>query len=663
MRFQYLTVAALGALPISSALPSPGHSIHEKRDISNANWVKRDRIEKDIVLPVRIGLSQSNLDDAHKYLMEVSDPKSKNFGKHWTAEEVNAKFAPSKVSLDSTVDWLAASGISRQRIAQSENKGWLAFDATAEELEGLLDTEFYNFEHSTQGHSTVACDDYKVPRHIQRHVDYITPGVKMTPRGQTKRMVKRAVGMNAQGRPQMPYAKKPAFNLNSFTNSTGNLTNCDTMITPECIRALYNIPKPSKADPSNALGVFESGTSYSQQDLDSFFTNFAPHIPNGTHPTNQLIDGAVAPSPVEEASGEANLDFDLAYPLVYPQNLTLFQADDPVVEENFQYSNGIFNTFLDAIDGSYCKYSAFNETGNDPIVDPTYPDTRPGGYNGSLMCGTFKPTNVISISYGTQEIDLPVNYQKRQCNEFLKLGLQGITVVLSTGDSGVEGRLSDTSNGTVNGCIGPNKKTFNPTYPANCPWITTVGATSVPKNSTVSQPEVAANDPENFPGFFSSGGFSNIYKTPFYQADAVAAYFANFDPGYNSYGMNQTIGANNGLYNRQGRAYPDVAANGDKIAVYSNGQFQLSAGTSASTPIFASVINLINEERLAAGLGPLGFINPALYANPGMLNDIVSGNNPGCGTKGFSAVQGWDPVTGLGTPNYPSMLAYFMSLP
>lgn len=48
----------------------------------------------------------------------------------------------------------------------------------------------------------------------------------------------------------------------------------------------------------------------------------------------------------------------------------------------------------------------------------------------------------------------------------------------------------------------------------------------------------------------------------------------------------------------------------------------------------------INEERIAIGKGPVGFINPALYANPGALNDIASGTNPGCGALGFTAVKG-----------------------
>jgi len=65
------------------------------------------------------------------------------------------------------------------------------------------------------------------------------------------------------------------------------------------------------------------------------------------------------------------------------------------------------------------------------------------------------------------------------------------------------------------------------------------------------------------------------------------------------------------------------------------------------------VISLLNDARIAAKLPSLGFLNPWLYTK-GLngLNDIVGGKNPGCGTGGFTAVKGWDPVTGLGTPNF-----------
>ncbi|KAA1130118.1 hypothetical protein PGTUg99_014433 [Puccinia graminis f. sp. tritici] len=52
----------------------------------------------------------------------------------------------------------------------------------------------------------------------------------------------------------------------------------------------------------------------------------------------------------------------------------------------------------------------------------------------------------------------------------------------------------------------------------------------------------------------------------------------------------------------------------------------------------------------------LGFLNPWLYSQGyKALNDIVIGSSSGCGTTGFAAAKGWDPVTGLGTPNFPAM--------
>ena len=72
---------------------------------------------------------------------------------------------------------------------------------------------------------------------------------------------------------------------------------------------------------------------------------------------------------------------------------------------------------------------------------------------------------------------------------------------------------------------------------------------------------------------------------------------------------------------------------------------------------------MLNDARAAAGKSPVGFLNPFIYANPGVFNDIQAGNNPGCGTEGFTAISGWDPVTGFGTPDYQRMLEAALALP
>ena len=314
--------------------------------------------------------------------------------------------------------------------------------------------------------------------------------------------------------------------------------------------------------------------------------------------------------------------------------------------ENHYTFRGFLNTFLDAIDGSYCSTIS--------PLDPPYPDPADGGYKGSLQCGVYDPPKVISISYGSAEADLPISYQRRQCAEFMKLGTMGVSVLVASGDSGVSGRGGDP---TPSNCLGTNGRVFAPDFPATCPYLTAVGGTEIP---TGSSPE--DHQEQAVTRFPSGGGFSNIYKAPEYQAQAVAGYFDKAQPSYPYYESvdNSSFGENSGIYNRIGRAYPDVAAVGDKVVIYNRGMAVSIGGTSASAPVFAAILTRINEERLAAGKSTVGFVNPVLYAHPEAFFDVVTGSNPGCNTDGFSAAKGWDPVTGLGTPNYPELLRVFM---
>ncbi len=80
-------------------------------------------------------------------------------------------------------------------------------------------------------------------------------------------------------------------------------------------------------------------------------------------------------------------------------------------------------------------------------------------------------------------------------------------------------------------------------------------------------------------------------------------------------------------------------------------------GTSASAPIVASGLTLINDLRKKAGKSTLGWINPTVYSCSGAWNDITSGGSYGCGSGngGFPVGPGWDPSTGMGTPNFAGL--------
>ncbi|KAK2462489.1 hypothetical protein APHAL10511_005459 [Amanita phalloides] len=246
-----------------------------------------------------------------------------------------------------------------------------------------------------------------------------------------------------------------------------------------------------------------------------------------------------------------------------------------------------------------------------------------GNINGFINMANYwlgqqTPPTVVSISYGFNENQVSQGSATNLCNIFMQLGARGTSVLIASGDGGVSGSRLD------NTCT-----TFVPTFPASCPYITAVGATGGYPT------EAGAN--------LSAGGFSNYFDRPSYQDNAVSGY------------LNEIGSLYNGLYNTSGRGYPDVGAQGENILIVMNQTQTLVEGTSASAPIFASVIVLLNDLLFASSGKVLGFLNPWIYANPGVFNDIVSGSNPGCGTTGFPDKSGWDAVVGQGTPNFSSM--------
>ncbi|KAF8516709.1 family S53 protease-like protein [Hysterangium stoloniferum] len=239
----------------------------------------------------------------------------------------------------------------------------------------------------------------------------------------------------------------------------------------------------------------------------------------------------------------------------------------------------------------------------------------------ATLLNEASPPQVLSTSFGFNEPDIPFSIANSLCNAYMQLGARGVSIIFSSGDGGVSGSQSQS-------CT-----TFIPTFPSGCPFVTSVGATTGITETSAS---------------FSSGGFSALFPGPAFQNTAVDAYLA-------------AIGTtNSGKFNRTGRGFPDIAAQGENYAISGgDGQLGFADGTSCSAPLTSSTIALLNAELLAAGKPVVGFFNPFIYANPGAFNDITAGSNPGCNTNGFPATTGWDPVTGFGTPNFPKLKAAF----
>lgn len=360
----FLSLLTTCALAVGSLAAPTNHVLHEKRDWLPHGWEKGERLQAHTLLPVRIALKQSNLDRLDEFLMEVSHPESNNYGQHWTAKKVADTFAPSGETLDAVTSWLESAGIPLDRIEQSQSLGWLNFDATVAEVEGLLKTKYHEYTHPS-GSKQTACTEYHVPAEIQKHVDFITPTVhfdaKLGPGSEKDDKIKRrnvtpGVGSSI-GKPGSGSLPKQGESLNFIQSIISELSQCDEFIVPDCLRALYLIPPVLTNLQTNPYGIVEySPQAYLQSDLDLFFANYSKRQVHKS-PNLVSIDGGY-PQTVNQSfgfNGESDLDLEYGLTLVNPIPINLYQVGDP-------YESGSFNTFLDALDGSYCTF----EGGDDP---------------------------------------------------------------------------------------------------------------------------------------------------------------------------------------------------------------------------------------------------------------------------------------------------------
>ena len=600
------------------------NSIRQENSLNLSQWTQGNEADANHLLSLSIALKIQNIGLGVETLLRISDPSSIDYGQHLSAKDVALMFAPKPSAVTDVVNWLVDSGIDQNHVKISYGGDRLSLDLCVQEATMLLNTTFYHQTHKETGQEQIACQHYHVPKPIAGSIDYI---LAVAPVSTHQLIPRQQVVLDEEtttSAPPSPYCL--------------NQTNLS------CLRSLYKIPEDIVPHPNNSFGVYQPNwISWLAEDLDEFFYRTQPNLV-GHRPKVESVNGGELQrnhtSP--NYNQEPDLDFEYTMALTSPQEVTNIEA-----AQNF-------NDMLAAFDKYYC----------DPINprDEKYPLTWPPGCNVTTCdCGSLSPPKVLSISWGWREAAFTPNYLQRQCLELLKLGLMGTTVLAGTGDHGTASYtengllcLDDTSGNATNG-------RFSPLFPASCPWVTSVGGTQMPKSIDLRMSAATTNETtfrltySDGQKLSSGGGFSNVFTAPPYQIPNVALY-KELEKDH--------LDSIQDRFNSIGRGYPDVAARADDYSMVLHGKWRQISGTSASTPVFASIITLINSERMHAGKGSVGFINPVLYGNSDVLNDIVTGANRGCGVDpAFRAARGWDAVTGLGSPDYERLRSLFMSLP
>jgi kumamolisin len=260
-------------------------------------------------------------------------------------------------------------------------------------------------------------------------------------------------------------------------------------------------------------------------------------------------------------------------------------------------------------------FSSFDESGWVNIIDAAVHDQQ-------------SPLSVLSISWGYAE-DAPGAWTSaalNAINDSMKAAaLLGVTICVAAGDDGSDDQVGD---GHV-----------HVDFPASSPYVLAVGGTTLKKSGSGDITETAWKDGDGLRrdnGGSTGGGVSTYFPRPDWQTVTIAS----VNPGA-----------------IDGRIVPDVAADASANTGYwvvVDGQGGASGGTSASAPLWASLI-----ARMNATLGaPVGYLNPLLFKQgadgttlgASGFRDIVSGNNSTASIGGYQAGTGYDAVTGWGVP-------------
>jgi kumamolisin len=248
---------------------------------------------------------------------------------------------------------------------------------------------------------------------------------------------------------------------------------------------------------------------------------------------------------------------------------------------------------------------------------------------------TVNNPSVMSISWGGSEDGATGQFLDAVKGALEDAQALNITVLVASGDNGA-------ADMTPAGQF-PWDGKAHVDFPASSPLVTACGATRIDPSGTTLIGEAAWNHPDFANNTFGAvgGGISDVFvPPPAWQASIT---------------LPPAIGGG-----PPGRGVPDVTGDGDPDSGYYvqvDGQLDVIGGTSAVAPLWAGLIARINQI-----LGRrVGFINTALYANPGAFNDILLGNNrvstPGGGENlGYDAGPGWDACTGLGSPKGEDVL-------
>ncbi|CAL5866236.1 uncharacterized protein PFLUO_LOCUS443 [Penicillium psychrofluorescens] len=581
-----LLLLVICCFQLGLAVGSSYRSVEQLESVPHG-WSKRDIPPASKRMTFYLAIAQTKTAEFERNVVELSTPGHPKYGQHMKRSEVDDFLRPSPDILSQILSWLESEHVPVETI--QTNRNWIKFQAFVPQAEKMLKTRFFLYHNDASQTSAIRALGYSVPEELHPHIEMIQPTTRFGNLGPQR---------------ALPLAQPIVATPEDLAGG------CDRLMTPDCLRDMYGLyDTEAKPDLRNRLGISGFLVQYGRySDFNSFTGRFAPNHTDANF-TVVSINGGLNDQDSWSGSTEASLDIQYAISVAYQALATYYTTG----------GRGPLEAEADQPNAS--------DSQNEPYLDQLQ-------YLVNLPDDELPA--VLSTSYGESEQSIPASYATSVCNLFAQLGARGVSVIFSSGDSGVGGSCLSND--------GTNQTRFLPGFPASCPFVTAVGGTYG------TAPEKAID--------FSGGGFSELFSRPSYQDDAVNSYLSRLGDEWD------------GLYNRTGRAIPDVATQASNFAIRDHDTYLKISGTSAAAPVFAGIISQLNAARLAQGLPRMGFLNPWLYSvGQDGFTDIVEGGSRGCdGTTdaglstpyvpgaGWNATEGWDPATGLGTPFFQTMV-------
>jgi len=588
---------------------SASASVLYARNQPRAGWTKGFPSVGSKMHTFHVAMKQQNLDVLDRIFFEVSDPEHDNYQEFLTTAEIHALTAPSETTVNAITSWLTSAGIPSSHISLVGDN--MKVTTSISNIERVFSVKFFECSHPE--HKTarnIAFGKVTVPDSVRAHMDFVT-GLSNFPN---------------------KHAKFAYSHRNQ--QKVGQDIKENDAVLPQTLQNMYNVPGNLQPGSSKVTsGVIEfDGESFSNDDLYIYSTETGVPINNVS--ASQIYGPNDPTSPGDESS----LD------------IQVMAGINPTAQNWFWLESGdnwLYSWTLDFLNAT------------------TYPQ-------------------LVSISYGWYEWDqceegiggdectmynlTDATFVTRVNTQFQKIGTRGTSIFVASGDSGCHTRYDPT-------CSLPY---LLADFPSSSTYVTSVGATEVSFtgiNYNFQAKAPACTDATlnyscvwtgtetavdiNRAYFSSGGGFSNISQPGDFQAKAIS--------GYLSSGVALPPAS---YFDANGRGYPDIAANGHNGLFVEFGQVGLIGGTSQSSPFATGIFGLLLDDYLTKTGQPFGWLNPLIYkmweAQPNTFTDITVGDNkcpegntspcPQC--QGFIATAGWDPVTGLGTPNYANIKAY-----